>query len=160
MHNVKHLYKLDARMFYVTVFEKYWKSRRTSTVRMSDLTRRAAFVKHPGCCYESVQFAALLFYSDDRGWTSETACSCDATILQGFWSSAPAHSTFVFFWRFGTNFSVLVSLNHLSLRLSIYSLVVSFGSYSCRVPINNPLNELYVLRCPPPTILFCLFLHT
>jgi len=50
--------------------------------------------------------------------------SSDTTTLHGFLSSSPGHSRLFYLWRCGSDFSVLSSLNHLPLRLSIYSLAV------------------------------------
>jgi len=62
--------------------------------------------------------------SDKKHECYPSSSSSDTTTLHGFLSSSPGHSRLFCLWRCGSDFSVLSSLYHLPLRLSIYSLAV------------------------------------
>jgi len=55
----------------------------------------------------------------------------DTTTARGFLSSVPDNSRFLHVWRNASNYSVLASLNHILLHLSIYSLVAVWFLTSC-----------------------------
>ena len=77
-----------------------------------------------------------------------------------FWPFAPDNSKLFCLRRLGSNFSVPVSLNHLSLRLSIFSLAVLLvlTPIGFQSVILTSFVSFILLRCPHH-IIICAFIY-